>query len=283
MSAERSTKPRYRGMATVESTGTFDLPEERVWVVGDLHGNAGWIQTLLPAMHRFDPTMRTILQVGDYGFDHGGRSAAAVDFWATNAGIERVLVTLGNHETWDKITPAQEASPGQAIRVSDVAWLLPRPFTFTIRGRVLLSLGGASSVDKSFRTAGKDWFEDELITDAMEHAAIAAGRADVLLTHESPVRTTPSVQSVLTTNPFGYSLEALGISASQRERVQRVSDATQPAVHLHGHMHVYGDVPLADGRRVISLDRDTFAGNAGTLDLSTLEFTPLPHAFIRQR
>ncbi|HWU29998.1 MAG TPA: metallophosphoesterase [Microbacterium sp.] len=270
-------------METLESAGTLDLPDKRVWVIGDLHGNTGWIQTLFPAMRRFDPTMRTVLQLGDYGFDHGGRGADAVDFWAKNAGIERVLVTLGNHEAWDKIAPAQDEAPGQAIRVSEVVWFLPRPFRFTVAGREVLSLGGASSVDKAFRTVGKDWFEDELITDAMEHAAISTGRGDVLLTHESPIRSVPEVQSILTANPFEYSLEALHISASQRARVQRVSDATQPELHLHGHMHVYGDVDLADGRRIVSLDRDTFARNAGTLDLSTLEFTPLPHAFIKQR
>lgn len=283
MSTRSAWERRRSDMERLESTRILDIPDERVWVVGDLHGNAGWVQTLLPAMRRFDPTMRTIRQLGDYGFDHSSTGTHTVDFWAKKAGIERVLVTLGNHEPWDKITPALEAIPGHAIRVSEVVWLLPRPFKFTIAGRVLLSLGGASSVDKSLRTAGKDWFEDEIITDTMEHVAIAAGPADVLPTHEPPVRSAPSVQGVLSTNPFRYSHEALKVSASQRARVQRVSDSAQPAVHLHGHMHVYGDVELADGRRVISLDRDRFARNAGTLDLSTLQFTPLPHPFLRQQ
>lgn len=269
-------------METLESSRTFDLPDERVWVVGDLHGNAGWIQTLLPAMRRFDPTMRTLLQLGDYGFDHGGRGADAVDFWAKNAGIERVLVTLGNHEAWDKITPAQEAAPGQAIRVSEVVWLLPRPFMFAIGGRVLLSLGGASSVDKAFRTFGKDWFEDELITEEMENAAIATGAADVLLTHESPLDAPAEVLAVVASNPDGYPPDALAVSATQRERVQRVSNAVRPAVHFHGHMHMYGSIDLDNGRRVVSLDRDTRAGNTGILDLKTLTFELLPHDLRRR-
>lgn len=102
-------------------------------------------------MRRFDPAMRTILQVGDYGFVHDGRGTHAVDFWAQKAGIERVLVTLGNHGAWEKITPAHALAPGHAIRVSEVVWLLPRPFRLTIAGREVLSLGGASSVDKVFR------------------------------------------------------------------------------------------------------------------------------------
>ncbi|MFJ4044200.1 metallophosphoesterase [Microbacterium sp. NPDC089987] len=270
-------------MEILETAATFNLPDERVWVVGDLHGNAGWIQTLLPAMRRFDPGMRTILQVGDYGFDHDRRGTHVVDCWARKAGIDRVLVTLGNHEMWEKITPAQQAAPGQPIRVSEVVWLLPRPFRFRIAGREVLSLGGASSVDKAHRTLGRDWFEDELITEEMEKLAIAGGGAAVLLSHESPARAVPEARTILESNPHGFPADALALSAAQRERVQRVSDAVMPELHLHGHMHVYGDVEHADGRRVISLDRDTFAGNAGVLDLEWLSFAPLPHLSIRGR
>lgn len=271
-----------RDMELFETATTFNLTDERVWLVGDLHGNTGWIQTLLPAMCRFDPTIRTILQVGDYGFDHEGRGTHTVDFWARNTGIERVLVTLGNHEAWEKITPALDAAPGQSIRASDVVWLLPRPFRFTIAGRKVLSLGGASSVDKAFRTPGKDWFEDELITEEMENAAIAAGAADVLLTHESPVEAPPEVLAIIASNPDGYPPDALAISAAQRERVQRVSNAVRPAMHFHGHMHTHGSIDLDNGRRVVSLDRDTRAANAGILDMKTLTFETLPHDLRRR-
>jgi hypothetical protein len=48
------------------------------------------------------------------------------------------------------------------------------------------------------------------------------------------------------------------------------------SLHLHGHMHAFGEAEI-DGRRVISLDRDTFPGNAGLLDMTTLTFNRLPH------
>lgn len=270
-------------MRILETADTFDLPDERVWVVGDLHCNSGWVQTVLPAMRRHNPSLRTILQLGDYGFDHGGPGTHTVDYWAKRTGIDRVLVTLGNHEDWAHITEAQDVAPGQAIRVSDTVWLLPRPFRFRIAGRDVLSLGGASSVDKAFRTPGKDWFEKELITEAMETEAIAGGGADVLLTHESPARAVPEVRSILAGNPFGFPMEALTTSAAQRDRVQRVSDAVRPGMHLHGHMHVYGDLKHEHGRRVVSLGRDSFAGNAGVLDMRTLDFEPLSMAAIRAR
>lgn len=67
-------------MHAIETASTFDLPDERVWVVGDLHGNARRIQSVLPAMRRFDPTVRTVLQLGDYGFDHGAKGTHPVDY-----------------------------------------------------------------------------------------------------------------------------------------------------------------------------------------------------------
>lgn len=267
-------------MQVFETAATIDIPDERVWVVGDLHGNTRWVQALLPAMRRLDPSVRTILQLGDYGFDHGRSGRHPIDYWATKTGIERVLVTLGNHEEWHNITSAQEAAPGRAIRVSDVVWLLPRPFRFSIAGRDVLSLGGASSIDKSLRTPGDDWFEDELVTPAMEAAAVSGGPTSLLLTHESPARPVPSVQAVLAENPDRYPPEALAISAGQRARIQRVSDATRPSLHLHGHMHAFGEAQI-DGRRVISLDRDTFPGNAGLLDMTNLTFNLLPHDSVR--
>lgn len=264
-----------------ETADRFDLSDERVWVIGDLHGNARWVQMLFPAMRRHDPSLRTVLQLGDYGFDHAQPGTGTVDFWAKRAGIERVLVTLGNHEEWNHITAAQEHVPGMAIRVSEVVWLLPRPFRFKIAGREVLSLGGASSVDKAFRIAGKDWFEDELITERMEAAAVAGGPADLILTHESPAIAVPEVQLLLTNNPHEFPPEALAASAAQRARVQRVADAALPRLHMHGHMHVYGDLEREDGRTVVSLDRDTFAGNAGVLDLATLAFNLIPLNEIR--
>ena len=258
-----------------ETAQTFELPDERVWVVGDLHGNVRWIQTLLPRMRRHDPSLRTILQLGDYGFDHSAPGKHPVDYWAKRAGIERVLVTLGNHEEWDHITPLQDAVPGQAIRISDVVWLLPRPFRFCIGGRTVLSLGGASSVDKHLRTPGRDWFTDELITQQMESDAVAGGRVNLLLTHESPIDAIPVVQEILTANPDGYPREALELSAAQRARVQRVRVEVQPRLHFHGHMHVYGEHNVADGARLISMDRDTHARNAGVLDVRELTFSPI--------
>ena len=42
------------------------------------------------------------------------------------------------------------------------------------------------SLDRAVRTEGVDWFPAEEITDAQEAAVIAAGHADVLVSHDCP-------------------------------------------------------------------------------------------------
>lgn len=268
-------------MRVLETAASFTLPDARVWAAGDWHGSSGWVQTLLPAMRRHDSQIGTILQLGDFGFDFPDHGTSPVDFWAERAGIERVLVTLGNHEAWDQIAPAQAEAPGHAIRVSEVVWLLPRPFRLTVGGREVLSLGGAVSVDKHLRTEGKDWFADELITTQMMEDAIAGGPADVLLTHEPGATVVPEVEAVLAANPHNFPVDARAESARSRARVEHVWDAVRPGMFMHGHLHVYGDRTLDDGRQIISLNRDAMAGNAGVLDMALLEFEPLPLSTIR--
>lgn len=255
-------------LAAHENARHVDLPDSRVAVCGDWHGNVGWLRTLAPAIRRLAPEVTTVLQVGDWWMDTGLSDEVLVQ-----AGIERVFVTLGNHEPWSGITPVLEAHPGAAVRVSDVTWLLPRPFSFRIGGRQFLSLGGATSVDRLWRTSGRSWWPDEAITD--HHVADArTGSADVMITHESPARTpVNAVREVLQANPFGFPEETLIESSASRARVTQVWDAVHPSILFHGHMHVPGSGATEDGRKVLSLGRDTQHSHLAFLDLQTLKVT----------
>lgn len=246
------------------------LEDRRVAVIGDVHGNVGWLRTLAKAL---PPDITTVLQLGDWWMD----LVAADDVFA-ETNVERILVTLGNHEPWDQVTPVLDAHVGAAVRVSDVTWLLPRPSRLSIGGRTVLSLGGAASVDRLWRLNGA-WWQDESLTDEHVAAAIAGGPADVMLTHESPARTpVRAVREVLRTNPMGFPDETLAESAASRARVAEVWDAVRPALLLHGHMHVAGGGMTDDGRRVASFGRDTMEGNLAFLDMQTLRLeTPSVH------
>lgn len=256
---------RQRLSARVSTHG-ISIPDQRVAVCGDWHGNIGWVRTLAKVLSSLAPDVTTLLQLGDWWMD-----PAATDEALDGTGIERIYVTLGNHEPWDQISPLLDAHPDAAIRVSDVTWLLPRPARLTIGGRRVLSLGGAVSVDKAWRHEGVSWWVDEEIRDEHVAAAIAGGPADVMLTHESPARTpVRAVREILRTNPMGFPDDALADSAASRGRVAEVWDATHPELLVHGHMHVAGGGATKDGRRVASFGRDAHEGNLGFLDMQTL-------------
>lgn len=101
------------------------LPDPRVWMCGDWHGNVGWLQTVLPAMQRRDRGITTVLHAGDWRMEPD-----SVDDWCERVGIERILVTLGNHEPYHQHAPLFAAYPGEAVRISKVVWLLSHPWRF---------------------------------------------------------------------------------------------------------------------------------------------------------
>ena len=253
-------------MKALEYQRRIVLPDTRVAVCGDVHGNAGWLRMLAKAFTALAPDVTTLLQLGDWWM-----KPKDVDDAFAGSSIERIYVTLGNHEPWDQVTPLLDAYPTAAVRVSDLTWLLPRPGRLRIGDRAVLSLGGASSVDKSWRVRGVSWWPDEEITDEHVAAAIASGPADLMLTHEGPARTpVRAVREVLRTNPMGFPDDALADSAASRARVTEVWDAARPELLMHGHMHVAGGDATEDGRRVASLGREAHEGHLGFLDLNTL-------------
>ncbi|WP_372983351.1 metallophosphoesterase [Microbacterium sp.] len=125
------------------------------------------------ALPHLAPDVTTILHLGDWQMP----SALTDEIFAETT-INRIYVTLGNHEPWDQITPLLNKHPGEAVRASDLTWILPRPARLSIGGRSVLSLGGAASVDRESRIEGLTWWPDEAITDAHVAAAIAGGPAD---------------------------------------------------------------------------------------------------------
>jgi len=251
----------------LEHTTTITLPDERVAVCGDWHGNLGWARMLARALPALAPEVTTMLHLGDWWM-----SPAATDEVFAETNIERIYVTLGNHEPWGEITPLLNEHPGAAVRVSDIIWLLPRPARLTIGGRRVLSLGGASSVDRESRVEGWTWWSDEAITDEHVARAIAGGPADLMLTHESPANTpVRPVREILRKNPYRFPEAALEASAASRARISEVWDAVHPELLTHGHMHIAAGGKTDDGRRVASLGREGQNWNLGILDMRTLK------------
>ncbi|WP_104088709.1 MULTISPECIES: metallophosphoesterase [unclassified Cryobacterium] len=158
-----------------------------IGVMGDLLGDLDHARIALTTLADRDIT--AIIQLGDWGIIWPGQNWQ-IDlnklsrFLARN---KQVMYFLdGNHDWHPRL---QEFSIGQ----DGVRWLthnvghLPRGYRTTIGTRfVLAALGGANSSDRALRTAGKDWWPEEQVTDA-DIRALGTERVDVLVAHESPL------------------------------------------------------------------------------------------------
>ncbi|KJL30497.1 metallophosphoesterase [Microbacterium oxydans] len=264
-------------MQTRDHAKDIDLPDQRVAVCGDWHGNQGWARMISRALPYIAPDVTTLLHLGDWWMP-----PRAVDEIFAKTSITRFYVTLGNHEQWDEITPLLEQHSGEAVKVSELTWILPRPARLTIGGRSVLSLGGASSVDRESRQEGLTWWPDEAITDTQVAEAIAGGPADLMLTHESPAGTpVRAVRETLRKNPHWFTKAALEASAASRARISEVWDAVRPELLTHGHMHVGAGGKTPDGRRVASLGREGHEWNLGILDMKNLRMATPSLAILR--
>ena len=232
-----------------------------VAVLGDVHGNTRWVTTRIPIIARAlkNEDRKTILQCGDFLplFFVGGDYATAWRFdrvWEYLYTVEDALaehdVTLmfidGNHEDWEVLNAFRKSwyerklltsvLPDGAVRsvkVTEHIWWLPRGYRWQWHDRTWLAFGGAGSPNAGLLTKGWNWWEDELITDDQVQAAVAQGRADVLVSHDLPSGVYMKYEEPLR----HWKQEDLDTAERQREKLQVLADGVQPAEIFHGHHH----------------------------------------------
>lgn len=262
-------------MRALETVCDLRLYDDRVVVAGDWHGNIGWIRAAMPTI---GGAARTVIHVGDFGLFNDQSFFRELDRLAKRAGVERILVTPGNHESWARLVALFDAHPRKAIRLSEVVWVLPRGFRFQIGDRKFVSLGGAPSIDRGYRKEGVDWWPEEMITDGDVARTIEGGWADVMIAHDTVDGSgVAEVERILSRPPLGMTDALAAYLDLGRERLTRTWRAVGPRLLFHGHYHVRGTGNLGGGRQVISLGMDTDRlGNLVILDIVTLQVAGLP-------
>ena len=269
-------KPLVQGPAP---TDLNQLTETRVAIAGDWHSSGYWARRALKMLHDRAPDIQTVLHLGDFNLTSNAPWAAyrrsVVEAMESN-GVERLLVTPGNHDDWGQLGPRFDLHPDEPYRLSKAQGVsfLPRGHRFEIGGRTFLSFGGAASPDQEKRIEGKDWWRNEEPTEADGARAIAGGSVDVMLTHEAVDGGTRLVDDVIS-RPNKRLFDRAGLAASQRSRalVTHVWSELAPARLFHGHMHIRDEGHLSDSRSVYSLAANNSAGNIGILDLKDLTWS----------
>lgn len=242
-------------------------------VAGDWHGSR---DTAVAAIRRAaDAGARTLWQLGDFGVWGGtpGRAFLAAVVRACDEYDIDIAVVPGNHEDDDlRLRYEAEGVPG-----TDRVRLIPRGGRFDSAAGRVVALGGAPSMDRDWRTEGRNWWPGEEITVADADRTAAGGAAEIMLAHDSPGDPwwTPKVAHICRANPFGFPADVIADAARGRELLTRVVEKVRPRLYLHGHYHVYDTAETPTGR-IVSLAADGAPGSLILLDPDNLEQEVLP-------
>lgn len=251
--------------------------ERHVAIAGDWHNDTTWIMNVFARVKSAIPPLHTILHLGDLEIGNDKYAKARLNFIderCRGTGVERVLVTPGNHDNWDRLEQRREWGRRMPTPLSDHVWALPPGFRFDLGGRHFLSFGGAASV-QDVLVAGSNYWPGEVRPVQEFEEAAASGHADVMLTHEAVNAGLPRVDQ-RTSGSGGQHLlpDRRRASIRSRQLVTDLWNEVSPELLFHGHMHVRDQLQLPDGRRVYSLaDNREKVGNMGLLDLTTLGWT----------
>lgn len=238
-----------------------------VLISGDWHGMKSAVERACVLAN--DNGCKHIFQVGDFGLWPGLRGVKFLDDCQRLAEDHdlTILALPGNHDwhpEWMRLltsdNPRHKETGGVYVRSNVI--LLPRTQTFHWFGKVWAVAGGAASIDKDARVAGRDWWHQEQLEDW--EADTLQSKVDILLTHDASNRT-----------PWGFQLIPDLQSQIHRQRIDRVIENTLPEVQFHGHMHkrfdwqndVRGHVTQTYG-----LDCNGYKDSNGVLNTKTLEF-----------
>lgn len=200
-------------------------------MVGDWHGNQGWGQTVIKAAAR--EGVEVICHVGDFGLDFPGMKRGRYE-----DRLNRLLVDLGitlvcspgNHDNLsDGISRLETQEDGLLAWRSNIR-VLPKGGRTNIGGLTVGGLGGAYSVDQTWRREGKDWWADEEPTAEQAGQLIAGGSLDILLTHDAPA-------GVQVRSDFALDADISARAEHTRNLLLDVIRKLQPPNVFCGHWH----------------------------------------------
>lgn len=235
----------------------------KVLIAGDWHGNLRWASKVVEIAER--NYVSIIVQLGDFGLWPGGHDyLGKLNKAAKSKGIT-IFVVLGNHEDYDQydaLVTAQQPDKFNFVKVRSNIYLTKVGF-LQVEDKRFGFVGGAVSIDRQWRVAGKSWWPQEQLTVAEANLAGSMGKVDYLFTHDCPVE-----------HPFGTMLHMVDDPESHihRQIVTEVAKRLDPVLWFHGHMHTAAKYNYRNSI-VYSLDCDdrSMRDNIKILDIETGE------------
>ena len=167
-----------------------------VFVTGDLHGDIKAIYTI-PKRCSIQPG-DTLIVAGDFGVPW---SIDNIKRWRIDREIIKwfddqpftVAFVDGNHENFDLLDnfPYEEKWNGRVQRISNHVYHLCRGEIYIMEGHSIFTFGGATSVDKMYRTENISWWKAENASKSEMDYGVNTLRSvhwkvDYVITHTAP-------------------------------------------------------------------------------------------------
>jgi Icc-related predicted phosphoesterase len=212
-------------------TAWDDINPTKVAVAGDWHGNQHHAKRAIK--YAKEQGAEAILHVGDYGYHFEDRFMRHVQYALEDAGLTLAFVP-GNHDCYETLDALEAEHGCTAIPMTLNVYYLPRTYRWNWNNVRFLALGGAHSVDRPWRTPGREWWGRETITWAEAQRACDDGPADIMICHDAPhgVRI-PCIEG----NPFGFPESEIYAADCHRQLLRQVVDLVMPKMLFAGHYH----------------------------------------------
>jgi hypothetical protein len=163
---------------------------DMIYLTGDTHGE---LERFKKGKLRWLGKKDTVIVLGDFGFFwNDSKAEQAARRW-----LEKRPYTLlfldGCHDNFDLIGqyPEAEGFGGTVRPIGGNLYYVPRGQILEREGKKLLCFGGGRTLDREDRTAGENWWPQEMPDDAemdacRQRLAAAGNAVDYILTHDAP-------------------------------------------------------------------------------------------------
>lgn len=218
----------------------------RVLIVGDTHCDTRFAREVTKAARASG--VQAIIQLGDFCLRLDDSFLSPWRNWLREDEDRSMFWLDGNHDDHgyiDDVIMDGEVPDNPVEHFTKRMFYCPRGSVTKLGDATVQFIGGAYSIDKSRRTAGFDWWPQEMLTDAQVDFAIENGHGvDIICSHDCP-----------NTTWFGNKLKdgdykVDPASAQNRNRLSEVVYQVSPITVFHGHYHDAYEATVRSSRLV---------------------------------
>ena len=203
----------------------------KLLLLGDTHGDIEWIRWCYDwcAANKVD----AMFQLGDFGY-WNNNFLNKITKCFDQTGIPFYWLD-GNHENYTMMKRFDYTRlDGNFITCRPGVFYSPRSHTWEWENIRFMSMGGAYSIDRGWRTIGESWFTEEEITETDIENACSKGTVNVLLSHDVPE--SANIDSEFARRMMHFVLSHQ--SQAHRIYLEQIAASIQPQYVFHGHYHL---------------------------------------------